>query len=261
MLSRGDKSEKVSELKKYLRQLGYPLNDQGANKGVYGPSTEEYVADFQNRHNLEETGDVDDATWGAIKIAAHESEKTGYVPPVNPAYEEAKKYAGKSEKDKGFVAFMSGFWKKLGLNFKTIIGSSFAWCGLFIFAMNTQVGQKAISGAAGARNWAKYGVEIEYKTNGAPKGAVVHINHKGDCSNSKNNHVAFLDGDCTAEEMTKKDGYIPLYGGNQSDKVKRSMFGTFEICEVRWPTELELPGKITESVDCGGKAGGKESTR
>ncbi len=121
--------------------------------------------------------------------------------------------------------------------------------------MNTQVGQKAISGAAGARNWAKYGVEVEYKKNGAPKGAVVHLNHAHNCSSGSNNHVAFLDGDCTAADLTRAGGTVPLYGGNQSNQVKRSVFSNLEICEIRWPSELPLPGPVTKSIDCGGKSG------
>lgn len=252
-IARGDKGEKVSALKDKLIFIGFNLSNSGANAGVFGYKTEAAVTEFQGRNGLGVTGVVDQATWDKLQIEAE-------IIVQNPAYLMAKKYAGKGEKDKVFVGFLSGFWKKLGLNFKTIIGSSFAWCGLFLFAMNTQVGQKAISGAAGAKNWAKYGVELEYKVNGAPKGAVVHINHKGDCKSAKNNHVAFLDGNCTAEDLTKKGGVVPLFGGNQSDMVKRSIFSNSEICEIRWPEELPLPGKITESVDCGGKSG-KEGTR
>jgi hypothetical protein len=96
--------------------------------------------------------------------------------PVNPAYVEAKKYAGKSEHDKTWSDWLSKFWPKVGLpGYKTIVGTSFAWCGLFVAAMNTQVGQKIVSGAAGAKNWARYGVEVDWKKNGIPKGAVIHI--------------------------------------------------------------------------------------
>ncbi len=257
-LARGSKeAEKVSDIKRKLMKLGYPLTDDGANKGVFGPKMEAAVGDFQIKNDLEETGIVDDVTWFAISKAAIDKD----LVPVNPAYVEAKKYEGQGEKNKGFIAFMSGFWAKAGLpGYKTIVGSAFAWCGLFVLAMNTQVGQKVITGAAGAKNWSKYGVEIDYKHNGAPKGAVVHINHKGNCNSWSNNHVAFLDADCTAEDLTKSGGVIPLYGGNQSDKVKRSIFSNREICEVRWPMEVEPPGKITESVGCNGGSG-NESTK
>jgi len=250
----------ISEIKQYLRWLGYPLTDEGKNKGVFGPTMEFAVADFQAKFHLPETGIVDQETYDALKNAAQGKRGAAMkTNPSNPAYEEAKKYAGQGENNSKFVAFMAGFWNKVGLNYKTIVGSSFAWCALFIVAMNSQVGQKYIASAS-AKAQSKYGVEIEFKKNGAPRGAVVHVNHGHDCKSGSNNHVAFLDGDCTAEDFTRKGGVIPLFGGNQSNMVKRSGFSNLEICEVRWPTEVPLPGPVTKSVDCNGKTG-TESTR
>jgi hypothetical protein len=171
----------------------------------------------------------------------------------NPAYNEAKKHEGKGEKDRAFVAYLSGYWKKAGLpGYKTIIGSSFAWCGLFILMANTNVGMKVISGAAGAKNWARYGQEIDFRRDGAPRGAVTYINHKGNCKSGSSNHVAFLDGDCTAADFARKDGRINLFGGNQSNTAKVSSFPAYEICEVRWPSELPLPGPVKISDGCSG---------
>lgn len=179
----------------------------------------------------------------------------------NPAYNEAKKYTGKKEQEPAFNIWLSKFWKVVGLpNYKTIIGTSFAWCGLFVAAMNTQVGQKIVSGAAGARNWASYGQEINWKQNGIPRGAVIHINHEANCTSRKSNHVTFADGDCTAEELAKQNATFPGFGGNQNDTVKRSVYPVAHICEVRWPTEVELPGKVLKSIDCNGTTK-KESTR
>jgi hypothetical protein len=191
--------------------------------------------------------------------------------PVNPAYVKAKEYAGKQETDKSFGAWLSGFWSKLGLNYKTIIGSSFAWCGLFVFAMNTQVGQQAVLGAASAKSWAKYGVEVDWKKDGIPKGAVVHYNHAGNCSSSADNHVDFADGDCAPQDLIqmvktstgswiastnppqlKPGATMAGFGGNQSNQVKRSIYSVKEICEVRWPSELQKPGTILKSVNCTG---------
>jgi peptidoglycan hydrolase-like protein with peptidoglycan-binding domain len=261
MWKRGDKSVGVSQAKGYLIRLGYHLNDSDMNEGVYGPKMEAAVADFQESHGLQETGNIDADTFTLLKKMAEAAPKEGVKHPTNPAYNQARTHIGKGEHDKKFVGWLSTYWKKAGLpGYKTIIGSAFAWCGIFVLAMNSDVGQKYIPGAAGARNWAGYGVEIEYKSDGAPRGAVVRINHNLNCKSAKGNHVGFLDGDCTAEDLTKKGGVVPLLGGNQSDKVKRSIFPNAEICEVRWPTEVEKPGKVTKSVDCGGKTG-SESTR
>lgn len=181
--------------------------------------------------------------------------------PENPAYKEAKKHAGEKETDSRFNRYLSAFWRIVGLpNYKTIIGASFAWCGLFVAAMNSEAGLKWIANGAGARNWAKYGVEIDWRKNGIPRGAVMHLNHAGNCSSGSGNHVTFADGDCTAAELAKPGAQVPGFGGNQSNTVKRSLFGVKEICAVRWPAEIEKPGPITQSVNCaGGSSGG--STR
>ena len=172
----------------------------------------------------------------------------------NPAYKEAKKYDGKKETDSKFGAWLSGFWGKVGLkNYKTIIGSSFAWCGLFIAAMNSEVGQKWIANGAGAKNWAQYGVAIEWKTNGIPRGAVVHLDHDCDCKGDSN-HVGFADGDCAADDLKKAGAKINIFGGNQSDAVNTKSFRICEVCAVRWPKEIALPGKVTKSVNCSGSA-------
>ena len=185
--------------------------------------------------------------------------ETNSAHPENPAYKEAKKYEGKTEFDTKFGAFLSGFWRLVGLNYKTIIGSSFAWCALFVVAMQSQVGQKYIASAM-AKDQGRTGVAIDWRKNGIPRGAIVHLNHKGDCKSESNNHVTFADGDCTPQELAKKDAVFPGFGGNQSNQVKRSLYGVFEVCEVRWPKEVALPGLITKSVNCQGEKS-NESTR
>ncbi len=199
-----------------------------------------------------------------IKLTKKKKTETPVVPgarPENPAYKEAKKYEGKTETNSTFNKWLSAFWVKAGLpGYKTIIGTSFAWCGLFIIAMNSEVGQKYVAGGAAARNWAKYGVEIDWKKNGIPKGSVVHINHNHNCSSGSGNHVTFADGDCTVEDLTKAGATFPGFGGNQGNTVKRSNYSVKEVCEVRWPAEIEKPGPVTKSANCTGTSS-KESTR
>jgi len=181
--------------------------------------------------------------------------------PENPAYVEAKKYEGKKETDSKFGAWLSSFWKLAGLpHYKTIIGASFAWCGLFILAMNTEVGLKAIKGAAGARNWAAYGQSIDWKAHGVPRGAVMQINGNGKCGSGSGNHVTFADGDCAADDLKKAGATVPGFGGNQGNQVKRSNYPVAHLCAVRWPDEIPLPPPVRKSVGCGGAASG-ESTR
>lgn len=179
-----------------------------------------------------------------------------------PWLDEAKKHEGKSEYDSKFRAYMSGFWKIVGLpNYKTIVGTSFAWCGLFVAAMLYTKGLPWQKNGAGARNWAKYGQAIDWKKNGIPRGAIIHINHKEQCASGSGNHVAFANGDCTAADLAKPNSTIELYGGNQGNRAKVSVYSTDEVCAVRWPPGLDLPEPVKVSTGCNGKSADKESTR
>lgn len=238
------------DFKAFIRLLQKRLNEKGENLSVDGdpgPKTQAALAKY----------DVEIEVTPAERPAA--PPVTGL--PTNPAYQEAKKYAGKKESDSSFGKWLSGYWKKVGLpNYKTIVGSSFAWCALFVVAMQSDTGQKYIASAA-ARSHAKTGVEIEWKENGIPQGAVVHLNHSGNCSSGSGNHVTFADGSCTPEQLAKPGATFPGFGGNQGNQVKRSNYGVREICAVRWPAEVPKPGRITKSVDCGSGSTSGESTR
>lgn len=178
----------------------------------------------------------------------------------NPAYLEAKKHEGKKETDPKFNKWMSSFWRIVKLPWaKTIVGASFAWCGLFIAVMNSETGLQWISNGSLAKNWAKYGQEVKWKTDGIPRGAVVHV-HAKKCGSGSGNHVTFADGDCTAEDLKKPGAVFPGFGGNQSNMVKRSYYKATNICAVRWPAEIKLPEPVEKSVDCKGVES-KESTR
>jgi hypothetical protein len=70
----------------------------------------------------------------------------------------------------------------------------------------------------------------------------------------------FADGACSAEDLLKPGAVVPGFGGNQGDAVNRSNFPANDICEVRWPSEVPLPGPVLESSGCAGKPD-KTSTR
>lgn len=181
--------------------------------------------------------------------------------PVNPVYTEAKKHAGKKETDKTFSAYLSKYWGKVGLpGYKTIAGSTYAWCALFIAAMsiNAGVGYVKTRGAS-AKAQDAYGVAIDWKRDGIPRGAVVRVNSGANCSSSSGNHVTFADGDCTLEDL--KRGTFPGFGGNQANSVKRSTYKVANICAVRWPAEIAKPSKVTKSVNCVTESSKEESTR
>ena len=176
--------------------------------------------------------------------------------PVAPWLDDAKKSSGKKETDSKFNAWLSKYWPKVGLpNYKTIVGTSFAWCGLFVAASLINVGLPWQKDGAGAKNWAKYGVAIDWKKDGIPRGAIIHIDHDGDCKGG-GNHVGFSDGDCAAADV--KSGAINIYGGNQSNQANVTAFPVADICAVRWPADPKFPkpGPVQESKGCKGKPNG-----
>lgn len=181
-----------------------------------------------------------------------------------PWYLYAIKFKGRREEESAFNKEMSSKWYLVGLpHFKTIIGSSYAWCGLFVAVALAGVGVDYQKNGAGAKNWAQYGVEINWKQDGIPQGAIVQINHER-CGSSSSNHVALASGDCTAADLLKKDATIDLYGGNQSNTAKVSTYSVKEICAVRWPKDVKdfpKPGPVRMSDNCTSKSSSKESTR
>lgn len=232
---------------------------------IFGPNVKAAVLAFQNSMNITYDGVIGTKeTWPALQREP-EFVKVEPLPGVsahaeNPAYREAKKHTGKTEFMKSFSDYISSFWPKAGLpSYKTIVGSGFAWCMVFVVAMQTEVGQKTVRSAL-AKDSAKIGVAIDWRKNGIPEGAIMHLNHNFNCSGGSGNHVTFADGDCTAEDLAKSGAAVPGFGGNQQNMVKRSMYSVRELCAVRWPSEIPLPGKITKSINCSGSAS-NESTR
>lgn len=263
----GEKSKDVGLLQLAIKNKGFEITVDDD----FGPKTRDVLAAYQKSVGLTGTGIIPSKDGGetfkklGLKLVKRDG-KTDVPPvipgsnPVNPAYVEAKKHKGKKETDSVFNKWLSGFWKIVGLSgYKTIIGTSFAWCGLFIAAMNSEAGLEWIKNGAGARNWAKYGVEVEWKKNGIPRGAVIHIN--SNCGSGSGNHVTFADGDCTAEYLAKSGSTVPGFGGNQSNTVKRSAYAVSKICAVRWPKEIPLPKKITKNVNCDKETDKGETTR
>ena len=171
-----------------------------------------------------------------------------------PWYDVAKKHDGVSENNSKFAAIMVPLWNKL---FKRDLNSisKYAWCGLGMAAALFWSGQDWQTGGEMARNWGKYGVAIDWKMQGIPRGAIVWVNHGYDCKSSTSNHVAQADGDCTSLDLLKSGARINLYGGNQSNSWKISSFPVKEICAVRWPNNYPIPPKVTKSVKCYGSSG------
>lgn len=273
----GDKaSADVKNLKDALRERGF---DPGTGPD-FDTATLTALQNFQKSKGLKGTGVIPadgGDTFAFLGLTLEKEDKPTVPVPASrtPWLTRARTYIGMGEKVAKFVAWLSPFWKIVGLNYKTIIGSSFAWCGLFIAVMMSETGQEWIRNGAGAKNWDKYGQAIEYKVNGIPAGAVVRINHKGDCSAGSNNHVTFAEGSCKKDDIiemvkdskgvwvpkVKAGATFPGLGGNQGDQVKISWYPVSHICAVRWPPKQALPAPVAASDGCNGKASTGESTR
>jgi hypothetical protein len=174
----------------------------------------------------------------------------------------AKSNQGKVETDPGFNKSMSSKWYLVGLpSFKSIIGSTRAWCGLACAVSLASIGLQYQKDGAAAINWDKFGNRIVWKSEGIPQGAIVRINHGLNCSSSKGNHVAMADGDCAPADLLKSGATINLYGGNQGNAWKVSTYSAREICSVTWPKDYAKPPTITKSVNCSGSKRSAESTR
>lgn len=173
----------------------------------------------------------------------------------------AEKEIGNKETDKAFDKRMSSWWKKSGIAFTTIVGSAFAWCGLFAYMILNQAGLSTPDKAYRAKNWDGYGHAIAWKQDGIPRGSAVRLNSDGNCDSSKGNHITFAAGDCTAKELTAKDATFDGLGGNQGNMVKVSTYKASTICYVGYPPELPKPPKVTVSKNCSSKKTGSESTR
>lgn len=241
------KNRFIELLQKSLNAMGEKLTVDGD----FGPKTEAALAKY---------------TF-AITLNRKPAESPAPEGTNPPWYDEAKKYSGKKETDPAFNSFMSGFWAKIGLpNFKTIIGSAAAWCGLAMSVALIGVGADFAKNGFRAKAWDTYGHEVVWRTNGVPKGAMVRINHSNpiNCASASDNHIAQAEGDCTAEDLLKADASIDLYGGNQGNTWKVSTYKASQICAVRWPKDVKdfpLPGKVLKSVKCSSKAPTGESTR
>lgn len=170
----------------------------------------------------------------------------------------AKSMIGQKETDTKFAASMVPFWKKLfGRSLKAIAGNSNAWCGLFVARCLYDAGLSWQKNGELAGNWRSYGVSIDWQKVGIPKGAIIHINHNGNCKiGSSGNHVTFAATDHSAHDLTERVSTFYGLGGNQSNRVSIAAYSTKEICEVRWPKEYPIPAPVTKSKPVSAESAG-----
>lgn len=239
-------------IRELIRKAQEAMNSSGSKlsvDGQYGPKTER------------ESGKYEFEIIAKLKPQPDPETQDQKEKPIPIWLEEAKKYEGKKETDPEFNKFMSSKWKLVGLNLGTIAKSWAAWCGLAIAVSLAGAGLSWQKNGAGARHWAEYGVAIDWKEDGLPRGAIIHINNSQDCSSKSNNHVTLANGDCAPEDLKGHFATFDGYGGNQGNRWKVSTYAAKKICAVRWPAEVEKPAKVTKSVNCTGQKADDESTR
>lgn len=111
------------------------------------------------------------------------------------------------------------------------------WCGAFVAHCLRIAGvdyASVYAVAAGARNWASYGTDVESNPS---IGAIIGL---GNPATGKVTHVTFFAG-----WVDKKAGLFRGLGGNQGDSVKISTYRKENIMFARWPKGEKLPGAAT----------------
>jgi hypothetical protein len=236
-------------LKEAIKNLQRELNALGAKltvDGDFGPKTEAALK---------------------VAIAPKQEPKLPAGPKRKGAFWMATINAmmGMKETDKKLQSILVPYWKSLyGLAYYTLIGTTFAWCGLEVGYVYKVNGFNVPKLGAAAKTWgtAKAGIPINWKRDGIPHGATTHIDHECDCRGG-GNHVGFAKGDCSPQDLAKPGATIGIRGGNQSNSVKDSNFKACEICAVHWADRdpNNPPPKITKSNGCSSGAYTPESTR
>ena len=221
-LKKGYKGIFVKQLQAHLRALGY---FNGAPLGNFLEQTEKAVKDFQQDYNLKIDGVFGPITKAAMLNLGEEI----VLPPILVD----DKYFGapwmKFMFDRlGWTEFshtreLSEGWKYVGLSkFKTVIGSTYAWCAMIVQSAMRSVGLKG-SGSAAAKSYKDWA----YKASDWWFGSAIHMKHA-----SGGNHVGFFI--CWYDKAKTK---AVICGGNQSNALNLTIFDFNKEIEStpRWP--------------------------
>lgn len=227
--------------------------------GDFGPLTQAQVKVVQKLNGLTGSGIIGLKTLEilSLKLKNEKIEKLS-----TPWLTALKKHEGKKETDQEFQSYMNKYWVRTGLpNFKGLVGSARAWCGIFAAAGLIYVGYSFPLNSFRAKNWDGFGHAIAWKQDGIPMGAYVRSNSKGDCKSASNNHINVANGSCTAKTLAKPNATYAGFGGNQSNQAKVSVYKVSTICYVGWPKEEVKPGKVLLDEKCTSLGATDESTR
>lgn len=236
---------KVREMKVLLIKFGYKLDPENGNFGVV---TDAAVKDFQSKHGLEVDGIVGPLTMAELEKGPTPPPPLEPVPPgVMPpwvAYLLSRLGWTEYDHDKEIAKD----WPKVGLDYKTVIGTSYAWCGLAAYMSLYVNGLRGPKGAAASRNWRQGWGEVC----GYISGAFLPIRH----ANGSGHICVFL---YWVDEAKKLAACL---GGNQSNGYRISTFnlsgnkaGKDEVIGgPRWPLSYPQTGYVYPKgqADAGG---------
>jgi uncharacterized protein (TIGR02594 family) len=100
------------------------------------------------------------------------------------------------------------------------------WCGAFAAHCMKTSNNPVPDGAAAARSWKNWGVELPIGSIDVPSGAVIVLSPSSGTGTT--GHVGFF------IQFTDGGKKVELLGGNQSDKLKRTLFSSSKIAAIRW---------------------------
>lgn len=212
----------TKQIQEALLARGHDLGPTGAD-GALGRRTIEAVAAFQAAEKLDIRfpGTIGPKTIAALGITTAD--------PVAPAWIlEARRYLGLHERRDA---------KRLDKALR-LDASEIAWCGAFVGMVVAATLPKEVLPAnpLGARNWLRFGSEID-----EPQIGAVAVFWRGSKS-GWSGHVGFVAG----HDKT----HLHILGGNQSDSVSVARIAKDRLLGYRWPTTApDVPtGKLALST-------------
>jgi uncharacterized protein (TIGR02594 family) len=100
------------------------------------------------------------------------------------------------------------------------------WCGAFAAHCMQASNNPVPDGAAAARSWKSWGVELPVGSTDVPRGAVIVLSPSSGTGTT--GHVGFF------VQFVDGGKKVELLGGNQSDKLNRTLFSASKIAAIRW---------------------------
>ncbi len=155
----------------------------------------------------------------------------------------AKKYIGLKEfPGKQHNPIILRWWAAIKAPFKD---DETPWCAGFVGGILESVGIQS-SRSAMARSYMKWGIPLAKPVIGC-----VVVFWRGSKSGSSG-HVGFFDG-------LDQRGNLWIVGGNQSDKVTRTIFGRDRVLGYRWPTGYDIVTATAKITNSDGKVSTNEA--